>query len=406
MNSSAAAAARASLDAEEEADEAAFVSRRIKGGPEIMFLLPGAKRKAAAAAAEAAAAAQATAAGEESPPSHTEELGAAAAPAAKRTRPDEAFSSGMPSGNTGAASMSRSSSAGLASDVAIAAAAAAAADAAALDAVEGPGVLRRRIIGMLSAALRDGCIADISASDALRHGHRRAPGSASAVLSAAASSSLDSQRGTIARGRDEAAVSSSATTASSSSGASTGSIAATVSMMAGLAEREMAEAAALGPAAVAALAAAVEAAVLAESREGSVPGNVYRAKVRQLATALRDAGNGELRARLIAGTLAPRELALMSSEDLAPAAMRAEIRDRAARAARAEAEAAVLTSQWVASSAACPACSKQSVEYSMLTTQRDASKADIWGGGGSGESDAYIMRCKECGHSWNTHSAF
>lgn len=168
----------------------------------------------------------------------------------------------------------------------------------------------------------------------------------------------------------------------------------------------MAEAAALKPAAVAALAVAVEAAALTEAGEGAAPGNNYRAKVRQLAAALRDPGNGDLRARLIAGTLAPLALAGMSSEDLAPAAMRAEMRDRAARAQRAEAEAAQLTSQWVASAAACPACSKHAVEYSALTTVRDARKAEIWGGGGSGEADAYIMRCKECGHSWNTHSAF
>ena len=147
---------------------------------------------------------------------------------------------------------------------------------------------------------------------------------------------------------------------------------------------------ALAPPALFAIAGALEAAL---HRLLVVGTSLYSERARALVHALRDPRNASLRAGLLGGDTAPDFFATCASEELAPAQVRAQHAQLR--------EPAVLESDgrpWIRASFSCDSCGATDSEWAAVVGQRDASKADIWGGGDG--SAVFEVRCRECGATW------
>jgi len=176
-----------------------------------------------------------------------------------------------------------------------------------------------------------------------------------------------------------------------------------------------AEATVHAPAAVAAVAAAVERCVACnypylggldlsllgggprhtEERRRKVAASfrAYTAHVRSLVFNLKAAGNGALRQRVLTGRLPPAALAAMDTQDLAPP----KLAERYAKM-RAEASAPV-EEQWAEYSRSCPECGSLDTRYALVSTRRDIGKNETWGA--KEHSAACIkVRCLQCGNQY------
>ena len=159
--------------------------------------------------------------------------------------------------------------------------------------------------------------------------------------------------------------------------------------------RERDAASLLNAGALGAIAVSIEAAVRTAA---AAAGNVdeYRRRARVLALALADNGNARLRARLLSGALTPAALSMLPEDELAPPPLQAaRAEDERRRAQGAEDPAAGLWSR--AEETLCPACGACSLETLAVHAERDARKAEIWGGGGSEGGERWRVRCRACG---------
>jgi hypothetical protein len=134
----------------------------------------------------------------------------------------------------------------------------------------------------------------------------------------------------------------------------------------------------------------------------------YTTQARVLMTALGDARNNELRARVIGGEISARRLATLDSTALAPAVA---VRDAEAARARAANETdltAAAESTWGQphASVLCTQCSERGgvqMREGAGLAQRDIRKAEIWGGSATDMSST-DLRCTFCAHGWNVDS--
>jgi hypothetical protein len=163
----------------------------------------------------------------------------------------------------------------------------------------------------------------------------------------------------------------------------------------------MADAVVLKPQALAALSEGVEAGILLHVSGGST-GDAYRQHARLLAAALREPDNAQLRQRLLSGSMAPGQLALVPQTELASGAVRAQhrrIEEDMHRPAR-EFGAGL----WMPAALPCPSCSGRDTEYMPAMEQRDIRKAEVWGGADT--ESRYRVHCRQCDSTWFTDSVY
>lgn len=132
---------------------------------------------------------------------------------------------------------------------------------------------------------------------------------------------------------------------------------------------------------------------------------IYSAQARVLMTALGDARNGELRARIVGGELSARALATLDSSALAPAAAVRGAEAARARAANETDLTAAAEATWGEphASVRCPQCTARGgvqMREGAGLAQRDIRKAEIWGGAAVDMSST-DLRCTICTHAWN-----
>jgi hypothetical protein len=125
---------------------------------------------------------------------------------------------------------------------------------------------------------------------------------------------------------------------------------------------------------------------------------------------LRDPRHTALRARLLAGELAPSTLAAADAADLVPPAVAREAAESRARAtANIDFTAADKLARWYAvPTLACTGCGVKGgcegrTKEGSGGEERDIRKAEIWGtsGGGAAES-VFELRCVRCEVCWTT----
>ena len=131
----------------------------------------------------------------------------------------------------------------------------------------------------------------------------------------------------------------------------------------------------------------------------------YTTQARILMTALGDARNNELRARLIGGEISARRLATLDSTALAPAVAVREAEAARARAANETDLTAAAESTWGQphASVLCAQCSQRGgvqMREGAGLAQRDIRKAEIWGGSAVDMSST-DLRCSFCSNVWN-----
>jgi len=163
----------------------------------------------------------------------------------------------------------------------------------------------------------------------------------------------------------------------------------------------MADAVVLKPQALAALAEGFEAGILLHVSGGST-GDAYRQHARVLAAALREPDNAQLRQRLLSGSMAPGQLALVPQTELASGAVRAQhrrIEEDMHRPAR-----EFGAGMWMPAALPCPSCSGRSTEYMPAMEQRDIRKAEVWGGADT--ESRYRVHCRQCDGTWFTDSVY
>jgi hypothetical protein len=187
------------------------------------------------------------------------------------------------------------------------------------------------------------------------------------------------------------------------------------------AAQERAEALAPKLAALAALAASIEGALFQETvapaadvlapqapRAAEEPNAEYRDRARALISSLRHAGNSLLRARIIAGELAPSALAQQAAGSAAALAA-PSVRERVERLASEGRRMAAIEGDgrgaWAAAQSEdlrCSSCGARTgkLESRVVSGARDIRKAEVWAAGGASDDVTFALRCLTCQFEW------
>jgi hypothetical protein len=135
-------------------------------------------------------------------------------------------------------------------------------------------------------------------------------------------------------------------------------------------------------------------------------GQIYRARARELITALKNADNKLLRSSILSGQMPPSNFVRLSTLDLAGPMHREEInrlKRAAVRDATIEGDGKGAYGPAASQSISCPNCnSKNNIQSRNVSIAKDIRKAEIWGT--STEETMFGYLCTSCRHTWMSSS--
>jgi hypothetical protein len=135
-------------------------------------------------------------------------------------------------------------------------------------------------------------------------------------------------------------------------------------------------------------------------------GQLYRARARELITALKNADNKLLRTSILSGQMPPSNFVRLSTLDLAGPMHREEInrlKQVAVRDATIEGDGKGAYGPAASQSISCPNCnSKYNIQSRNVSIAKDIRKAEIWGT--STEETMFGYLCTSCRHTWMSSS--